>query len=52
MQKTSSIVDKNVQKPLPEQFSMPTWGILIFLIIAMVTLKSFVYIKDEKRHGK
>lgn len=52
MQKTSSIVDQSVQKPKPDQFSMPTWGIIITLIIALVVLKSFIYIKDEKRHGK
>jgi len=32
--------------------SIPTWGILIFLFIVFFILKSFIYIKDEKRHGK
>ncbi len=52
MQKTSSIVDKTVQTPQPDQFMMPTWGIIIVLIIALVVLKSFIYIKDGDRHGK
>lgn len=49
---TSSIVNEYVQMPKNDQFKTPTWGLLIVLIIAFFVLKSFVYIKDEKRHGK
>jgi len=34
------------------QFYMPTWALLVTLIIAFFILKSFIYIKDQKRHGK
>ena len=50
--KTSSIVDKNVQLPKQDQMMAPTWFIIIFLIIALAVLKTFIYISDEKRHGK
>ena len=50
--KTSSIVDQNVAHPKAKQLAVPTWAIVVFLIIAMVVLKSFIYIKDGKRHGK
>lgn len=50
--RTSSIVTEAVAHPKAEQFSMPTWGIIVTLIIAMVVLKTFIYIKDDKRHGK
>lgn len=35
-----------------DQFYMPTWAVLVFLIIIFFVLKSFIYIKDQKRHGK
>ncbi len=50
--KTSSVVQEYVEPVQDKQSSLPTWGILIVLIIAMVVLKSFIYIKDDKRHGK
>jgi beta-lactamase regulating signal transducer with metallopeptidase domain len=34
------------------QFKMETLWIIGFLIVALVVLKSFIYIKDEKRDGK
>ena len=34
------------------QFYMPTWGLITTLIIAFFILKSFIYIKDGKRHGR
>jgi hypothetical protein len=51
--KTSTVLQKNEGKP-PEkdQPSFPTWSILVALVIAFIVLKSFVYIKDDKRHGK
>lgn len=51
-QTESSIVTNDVQPPGRDQFEMPTWGIIIALIIAFFILKSFIYIKDKKRHGK
>lgn len=40
---------EGVQK---DQFYMPTWGLILTLIVAFFILKSFIYIKDQKRHGK
>ena len=52
-QKVSSIVTKDVE-PLADhvQFSLDTWFLVGFLIVFMVVLKKFIYIKDDKRHGK
>ncbi len=51
--KPSSIVTDKVKPAATEdQFSMSTVGLIIFLIIAMISLKSFIYIKDGKRSGK
>lgn len=50
--KTSSIVDKNVQVPNQDQVIAPTWFVIVALIIALVVLKKFIYISDDKRHGK
>ncbi|MFT6068940.1 MAG: hypothetical protein ACJAT2_002950 [Bacteriovoracaceae bacterium] len=50
--KKSSIVTDEVYMLKEGQFYMPTWGVLVTLVIALVVLKSFIYIKDEKRHGK
>ena len=35
-----------------EQFKMPTAGLIAVLLVALGVLKSFIYIKDKKRHGK
>jgi hypothetical protein len=40
---------EGVQK---DQFFMPTWALIITLIIVFFILKSFIYIKDDKRHGR
>jgi hypothetical protein len=51
--KPSTVLQKEEGKPpVKDQPSFPTWGILIALVIAFVVLKGFVYIKDDKRHGK
>ena len=34
------------------QFRMETWWILGGLIVALLILKTFIYTKDDKRHGK
>ncbi len=38
-----------IQEKQPE---FNTWWILVFLVVALVILKTFIYIKDDKRHGK
>jgi len=50
--KTSSIIVKSTQFPKKDYVMMPTWLMLVFLVIAMVGLKSFIYTKDVKRDGK
>ena len=35
-----------------DQFYMPSWAVIVFLIMVFFVLKSFIYIKDDKRHGK
>tara|TARA_Y100000590_G_scaffold469529_1_gene658105 strand:+ start:567053 stop:567214 length:162 start_codon:yes stop_codon:yes gene_type:complete len=50
--KQSSIVTNEVYTLKEGQFYLPTWGVIVVLIIALLTLKTFIYIKDEKRHGK
>ncbi len=48
----SSIAYKDVVRTKPSHFTMPTWVLLIFLCVVFYVLKSFIYLKDEKRHGK
>ena len=48
----SSIVLENVKQIEPDQSSFPTWSILITLVIVLLIIKKFVYIKDPSRHGK
>jgi hypothetical protein len=48
----SSIFSVNPQTTKSNQFKMPTWGLLSTLIVAFFILKFFIYIKDDKRHGK
>jgi hypothetical protein len=48
----SSVALKNVTRPKTDQLKMPTYGLLAVLICALVILKTFIYIKDPKRHGK
>lgn len=50
--KTSSIVDSKVQVPQNDQTIAPTWFVIVFLVFALIVLKGFIYIKDDKRHGK
>ena len=51
--KPSSIL-KSVDQPIKVegQFQLPTWSILVFLVVLLFVLKAFIYIKDPKRHGK
>lgn len=50
--KESTVLHKQDQKPTQDQFSAPTWALIFVLIAVFVVLKSFIYIKDEKRDGK
>ena len=52
--KKSSIVTSEVYtlKPKSDHYYAPTWGLIVSLFIALFVLKSFIYIKDPKRHGK
>lgn len=51
--KTSTVLQKEEGKPpVKDQPTFPTWSILIALVVAFIVLKGFVYIKDDKRHGK
>lgn len=49
----SSIVNHPYRFP-PKvlQFHAPTWFLLLVLIAAFFILKTFIYLKDDKRHGK
>lgn len=49
----SSIINHPWRFPPKEsQLMLPTWALLVILIIAFFLLKYFIYIADEKRHGK
>lgn len=48
----SSVIPHEFQKPKNDQFTMPTWGLLVILFAAFFILKGFIYIPDESRKGK
>jgi hypothetical protein len=49
----SSVVHADVHKSPAKQFALPTYqGIIPFLIFIYFLIKTFIYIKDPKRHGK
>ena len=48
----SSIFVHPIQHPKPDQLKLPTWSVIVILIIAFFILKPFIYISDKKRHGK
>ncbi|MBT3585680.1 MAG: hypothetical protein HN509_12315 [Halobacteriovoraceae bacterium] len=51
--KTSSIAVESTQTVAKKDQAMfPTWALMVGLVIALVVLKAFIYIKDKKRHGK
>jgi hypothetical protein len=51
--KVSSVLHPETQMPKKEYPKMPTYSVLIpILILAFFFLKVFIYIKDKKRHGK
>jgi hypothetical protein len=48
----SSIFVHPIQKPWKNATMLPTWGLILTLILAFFVLKGFIYISDQKRHGK
>ncbi len=48
----SSIIVHPYNFPKAKQLLSPTWLLLLVLFIAFFILKGFIYISDEKRHGK
>jgi hypothetical protein len=51
--KKSSVVHPETGMPRNDQAKIPTYTVIIpILILCFFFLKSFIYIKDKKRHGK
>ncbi len=51
--KPSSITTIHHHTKTPEeQFKMPTWGLMVALLVTLVVLKAFIYIKDPKRDAR
>ena len=51
--KPSSITSVHHHTKTPEQqFKMPTWGLLTALVVTLIVLKLFIYIKDPKRDAR
>ncbi len=51
-QSESSVINHPYRFPPAKQFMLPTWALLVILIVAFFILKYFIYLADEKRHGK
>ena len=51
--KTSIFPNDEIQHVKKSQLKMSSWyGVVPILLISFFILKGFIYIKDEKRHGK
>lgn len=48
----SSIFVHENQYPRQDQPKLPTWSIVVVLVVVFFILKSFIYISDKKRKGK
>ncbi|EQC49666.1 hypothetical protein [Bacteriovorax sp. DB6_IX] len=48
----TTTISENVAPIKGGQPQFKTWWIIVGLIFALFLLKSFIYIKDKKRHGK
>jgi hypothetical protein len=48
----SSIIVHPYNHPKANQLMFPTWALILILIVSFFVLKYFIYISDEKRHGK
>ena len=52
IQKESSIVYSYVEKIKSDYLMAPTFLLAITLVISLVVLKKFIYIRDDKRDNK
>ena len=52
LQKESSVVYSYVERIKSDYLMAPTVLITVILIVALVVLKKFIYISDEKRDEK
>ncbi len=50
--KTSIFPDETIEHISKDYAKMDTWLLLVFLFLIFFLLKKFIYIPDEKRHGK
>lgn len=48
----SSIIVHPYNFPKEEQLYLPTWALVLILVGTFFVLKYFIYLADEKRHGK
>ena len=48
----SSIMVHPYSFPKKDQLMFPTWALLLILVVGFFIIKYFIYIADEKRHGK
>lgn len=48
----SSIIVHPYEMTQENQVAVPTWALLLVLIVSFFALKYFIYLADEKRHGK
>lgn len=51
-QSESSIIVHPYSFPQEKQAMAPTWVLILILIVSFFVLKYFIYLADEKRHGK
>lgn len=51
-QSESSIIVHPYNMPQENQMALPTWALILVLIVSFFILKYFIYLADEKRHGK
>ena len=35
-----------------DQMQLPSYGVIVVLVVSFIVLKRAIYIKDKKRHGK
>lgn len=52
IEKPHSIFPEDLVPVKYDQLMLPTWFLIVFLIVGFIILKSFIYIKDDKRAGK
>lgn len=52
LETVKNVVSEEVRPLTEKHFRFETWWIIVFLVFALILLKSFIYIKDQKRDGK